>query len=87
MSVMNPAERRLEHRRYRLPVAVVALCVAAIAAIAIADTESGSIRVYLVVAHPTMRAGGSNSVVAVNKSYDTLDTAGASVTPRTSASF
>lgn len=64
----------------------MALTAAAIAAIAI-DSRSGSIRVHLVLAQPTMRAGGSDAVVAVNKSDEPLDTAGVSVTARTSAGF
>jgi hypothetical protein len=64
-----------------------ALVAAVIAAIVIADTAAGSARVYLVLAHPTIRAGGSDAVVAVNKSDEPLDTAGVSMSPRTTASF
>ena len=76
-------------RLYRGRWLVVAgtLLAVVIAAIAIADTESESLTVYLVLAHPTIHAGGSDSVVVVNKSDESLDTAGVAMTPRTTVSF
>ena len=76
-------------RLYRPRWLVVAgtLLAGLIAAIAIADAQSESLTVYLVLGHPTIRTGGSDSVVVVNKSYEPLNTAGVSLTPRTTARF
>ena len=66
-----------------------ALTAAVIAAIAIAaqNGSNNSRPVYLVLAHPTIRAGGSDTAVVVNRSIYPLNTTGAAISPRTSTRF
>jgi hypothetical protein len=87
--MMESAARSWRHRRRWLLLAALTLTAAALAAIAI-TTQSRSNRglpIFLVLAHPTIGAGGSDTVVVLNNSNYRLNTGGAAMSPRTTTGF
>jgi len=66
-----------------------ALTVAVVATVVIAAQEGPkkNLPVFLVLTHPMIRAGASDTVIALNNTTYSLNTTGAAISPRTSRRF
>lgn len=74
-------------RRWLIAAGVLVAFLIATGAAVSTDTSTTSLPVSLVLAHRTIRAGGSDTVLALNRSTHSLNTTGAAISPRTGTRF